>query len=127
MTELGKLASASRYLVRALEQAEQGGFEQLRAIGLCNLAAVAYRKGDHPRAESCAYRAGDIARRLGLHAIQFKSHYYLMRTAEALDDETTAKAYRRMLADRVEQRLPPSPELDRFLERLTDLDRGEST
>jgi transcriptional regulator with XRE-family HTH domain len=124
LTELGKLSSAARFLTRGLEVAERSGYEQLRAIALCNLTALAFKKGDLLRAESCAHRSNEISQRLGFHAPRFKNHYYLMRASLAAGDPRAAEAYRRILLKLTEHRLPPSPELDRFREELAS-DNGD--
>ena len=112
LLELGRLAAARSYLLRSVEEAERGGWDQIRASALANLAAVAWRSGDPARSEQYAYRAEELGKRLELPAVRFKSTYYLMRAAEAADDTRAALAYQQLLISQANKTLPPSPELD---------------
>ena len=112
LLEMNRLAAARSYLLRSVEEAERGGWDQIRACALANLAAVAWRSGDPARSEQYAYRAEALGKQLELPAVRFKSTYYLMRAAEAAEDTRAAQGYRQLLISQANKTLPPSPELD---------------
>jgi transcriptional regulator with XRE-family HTH domain len=118
LARLGKLHTAGNSLTKAVEEAEKQGFEQVRAHGLCNLALWAATRDDHRASEAYAFRAGEIAKKLGLPTVEFESTVYLMEAAEALDDRRTADAYLKLLAQQLRSPLPPSPERERIRARL---------
>jgi len=118
LTRLGKLHTAGNSLTKAVEESERQGFEQVRGHGLCNLSLWAATRGDHRASEAYAFRAGEIAKRVGLPAVEFEATVRLLEAAEALDDPRAAEAYLKLLAQQLRAPLPPSPERDKIRARL---------
>jgi len=114
LIQLGRLDDAAPHSRTAVQIADDGGYDRLKALGLSHLALISFRKGDLAAAESFALRSNVIARSREFIVVVFRNCYYLREIARRRGDaggvsqnERTLRAY---LA-RVDADLPEAAEV----------------
>ncbi len=114
LIQLGRLDEAAPHARTAVQMAEDGGYDRLKALGLSHLALVSFRKGDVAAAESFALRSNVIARSREFISVVFRNCYYLREIARRRDDTAAVSQNERTLRaylTRVDADLPEAAEV----------------
>ena len=101
---------ALSYLRTALQNAEQSGYDRLRALASSHLAVVQFRRGDHQSAETYALRSNSIARTREFFTLTFRNCFYLRAIALERGDRSAVAANERTLRAYVNRVDPDLPE-----------------
>jgi len=118
MILLDQSEKALPYLRSALKNAEESGYERLRALALSHMAVVHHAKRDIDSAEAYALRSNAIARSREYITFVFRNCFYLRSIARLRGDEAAFAVNERTLRaymNRVDQDLP---ELIEFKDEL---------
>ena len=97
LIQLDRLDEATPHARAAVDAAEDGGFDRLRALGLSNLALIGFRKHDLAAAESYALRSNVIARSREFYSVVFRNCFYLREIARKRGDPGLVAQYERTL------------------------------
>jgi transcriptional regulator with XRE-family HTH domain len=97
LIQLGRMDDAAPHARSAVQIAEDGGYDRLKALGLSHLALISFRKGDLGTAESFALRSNVIARSREFISVVFRNCYYLREIARRRDDTVAATQNQRTL------------------------------
>lgn len=117
--EVGDSREAISQIEEALTLAEASGYDRQKALGLSNLAVLAYRKGDLAAAEAYALRSNAVARPSDYLSVIFRNCYYLWKVAQSRGDEPAVKSNERTLrtyVTRVDESLPEAQAFRKLLE-----------
>ena len=106
------------HLRRALQTAEEAGYDRPRAFALSHLALLAYRDGDLETAESHCLRSNRLARPREYVSILFRNCFYLWRIAQSRRDGAGVRANERTLRTYVGRVEDYIPEVEEFRAHL---------
>jgi len=97
LIDLGRINEATEYIRKALQSAEGGGYDRLKAIGLSHMAVICFRKDDLSAAESYALRSNVLARTREFLSVVFRNCFYLREIARRTGDSVATATNERTL------------------------------
>jgi tetratricopeptide (TPR) repeat protein len=106
------------YLHTALQNAEQSGYDRLRALASSHLAVVHYGRGELQSAETYALRSNSIARTREFLSLMFRNCFYLRAMAMQRGDVGAVAVNERTLKTYLNRVDPDLPELVEYRAEL---------
>jgi len=97
MLLLGRLEEGKQQVIKALQIADDGGYDRLRAIGLSHMATAAMYARDHEAAEAYCLRSNRLARPREYTDVIFTNCFHLWTLARHQKDSASRASNERTL------------------------------